>query len=229
MSDVDRVSNPSSAPRVPDLRTMLARRAVSAIYQPRAAPITFPHADERLIFEELARPYADKPITYLEFGVANGRSMRRMIGWCRHPDARFIGFDSFRGLPEGWGTMAPGHFGKGGNRPDITDPRVRFVRGWFQNTVPEFLATTRLEPPVRVHFDADLYSSTLFLLASLWPIVPEYSFTFDEFLPDEVTALHDFMAAFPVEIEFTHAAVDSVGRARRVAGTMKRIEMVVEA
>jgi hypothetical protein len=36
--------------------------------------------------------------------------------------------------------------------------------------------------PLPEHFDADLYSSTLFLLSSLWLHLPEYFFIFDEFI-----------------------------------------------
>ena len=81
-------------------------------------------------------------------------------------------FDSFEGLPEAWGHAAPKTFTTGGAIPAAADPRVSFVKGWFQNTLPDFLAATRLNPdrPVLVHYDADLYTSTLFILTTLCTI-----------------------------------------------------------
>ena len=61
-----------------------------------------------------------------------------------------------------------------------------------------------------MHFDADLYSSTLFLLTTLWHSLPQYHFFFDEFVPDEVVAMRDFLAAYPAEFEFIAAVEDVV-------------------
>ncbi len=112
---------------------------------------------------------SDGPITYLEFGVFRGDSIRRMSKLFTHPDSRFVGFDSFEGLPEDWGANRPqGHFTTEGQIPLIPDSRVSFVKGYFQNTLPGFLATPRRNVPTLIHFDADLYSSTLFLLSMFW-------------------------------------------------------------
>jgi tetratricopeptide (TPR) repeat protein len=53
-----------------------------------------------------------------------------------------------------------------------------------------------------VHYGGGLGSSALFVLARLWPALPEQYFLIEEFGRDAVVALHDFAAAFPVEIEF---------------------------
>ena len=43
---------------------------------------------------------ANDPIDYLEFGVYRGETLRMWTEINRHADSRFIGFDSFAGLPE---------------------------------------------------------------------------------------------------------------------------------
>ena len=45
---------------------------------------------------------AEEPIDYLEFGVRYGDSLFKWSGLNAHPDSRFIGFDSFEGIPEDW-------------------------------------------------------------------------------------------------------------------------------
>jgi hypothetical protein len=166
----------------------------------------------------------DEAITYLEFGVKGGRSMSRIAARFGHGHARFVGFDSFEGLPEAWWNQEAGKFSTAGKVPGTRDPRVRFVKGWFQNTLPGFLAS--FEPsrdaPLLVHFDADLYGSTLFVLAQLWERTHEYYFMFDEFMHDEAIALYDFSRAFPVELEFYAQTTTSVFK--QVFGRMRRVE-----
>jgi hypothetical protein len=146
----------------------------------------------------------DEPVTYLEFGVADGRSIRIIARDFSHPDSLFVGFDSFTGLPEDWLRLQRGAFGNDGKAPVVDDPRIRFVQGWFQNTLHESLTwlQPRLSGRVLVHFDADIYSSTLFLLTSLWPHIPNYHFIMDDFMVDDIVALHDFVRSYPVDIEF---------------------------
>ena len=44
----------------------------------------------------------NKPIHYLEFGVYKGRSINYFANINTHLDSRFVGFDTFTGLPEDW-------------------------------------------------------------------------------------------------------------------------------
>jgi hypothetical protein len=179
------------------------RLAVENLYNPRAPSVVVGHRDA------LYRHAADligrnEPITYLEFGVADGPSFRRMVGEFSHPDSLFVGFDSFVGLPEDWLMHKRGTFSNNGVTPEIDDTRVRFVQGWFQNTLHDSLIwlRDRLKGRVLIHYDSDLYYSTLFLLTSLWPHCPEYYFMMDDFLQDDIVALHDFSHAYPVDISF---------------------------
>jgi hypothetical protein len=148
----------------------------------------------------------DSAIRYLEFGVFDGRSLIRMCKIFSNSASTFVGFDSFEGLPEDWAHLQQGTFSRRGIPPSIDDRRVRLVKGWFQNTLPGFLQEEPLQSgkavTTLVHFDADLYSATLFVLSCLWLNIPEYFFIFDEFFDDEVEALRDFASAFPVKLEF---------------------------
>jgi hypothetical protein len=154
----------------------------------------------------IARIGADTPVLYLEFGVFEGYSIRYFSERLHNPASRFFGFDSFEGLPEQWAGMNAGTFSTNGRMPQIADPRVSFVRGWFQDSLPGFLDDRSHDAPaggtVFVHFDADLYSSTLFLLATLWSRFGGYDFCFDEFMGHELRAVHDAAGAFPSETEY---------------------------
>ena len=66
-------------------------------------------------------------IDYLEFGVYRGASIRAWVGLSAHKESRFIGFDSFEGLPERWsGSLGAGAFDAGGNIPEC---RTFFANG----------------------------------------------------------------------------------------------------
>lgn len=68
----------------------------------------------RYIYEYVFRRYGEGPVDYLEFGVAEGGSMRVALSNLG-PDSRCFGFDSFEGLPEDWyGTFSKGAFSLAG-------------------------------------------------------------------------------------------------------------------
>ena len=140
------------------------------------------------------------PIDYMEFGVWKGASMKMWVEMNTHPGSRFYGFDSFRGLPEDWGAYPKGTCDVAGKLPDISDSRLKFIAGWFQDTMPGFLA--EFEPrdrPLIVHIDADLYSSTLYCLSMLDRVMrPGTVLIFDEFgdVVDEYRALLDYSSAY---------------------------------
>ncbi len=141
------------------------------------------------------------PICYLEFGVHKGESIRWWTKFNTHKDSLFWGFDSFEGLPEFWNPSAEkGKFSTGGKTPDIADPRCSFKVGWFNNTLLRFLNETDLPHRRVIHLDADLYSSTLFVLTTLAPrLKPGDILIFDEFrdLIHEFRAFWNFCDAYP--------------------------------
>lgn len=144
-----------------------------------------------------------EPVDFLEFGVYRGESLTYWTDLVDHPDSRFIGFDTFAGLPEDWhyfgGTVPATAFDAGGDAPDLGDQRVSFVKGLFQDIVPAFLADFEPRSRVVVHCDADLYSSTLYVLTQLDSVLEPGSIViFDEFaaVMHEFSALRDYCSAY---------------------------------
>jgi len=159
-------------------------------------------------------------ILLLEFGVWQGASMRYFASLNRSPRSLFYGFDSFEGLPEEWRGMEAGRFSTAGKIPDIGDDRVRFVKGWFQDTLPPMMdeiAAAAEGRTVIVNFDADLYSSTLFLLFTLTARLKHFRFIFDEYAGHEARALYNFLQATGARAEFHHRC-DWEGFPMTVAG-----------
>ena len=119
---------------------------------------------------------------YLEFGVSKGDSFKYWINNCTNEKTCFIGFDTFMGIPGDWGNVKAGAYSAFGKVPDITDKRANFEVGLFENTLPSFLNRTNLEKRLVIHLDADLYSSTLFVLVNLSPFLKKDDvIIFDEF------------------------------------------------
>ncbi len=144
-----------------------------------------------------------KPIQYLEFGVYKGDSIRYLSSISTHPDSRFVGFDTFTGLPEDWielsRTVKSATFDTGGELPRSDDTRVSFVKGLFQDTLTEFLGDYKSTRQLVLHNDADLYSSTLYVLTHANDIItPGTIVIFDEFysVMHEFRALEDYCASY---------------------------------
>lgn len=161
-------------------------------------------------------------ILMLEFGVWRGESMAYLLQANTSEKSRFFGFDSFEGLPEDWRGMAAERFDRDGELPDIDDDRLRFVKGWFRDTLPgmldelEALAVGR---SLIVHFDADLYSSSLYLLFILGTRFKSYHFIFDEFSGHETRALFNFAQATGAKADFLYR-LDWEGFAQVVSGEL---------
>ncbi|WP_292521856.1 TylF/MycF/NovP-related O-methyltransferase [Methanoculleus sp.] len=144
-----------------------------------------------------------RSIDYLEFGVYTGESLRYWVGLNTNPGTRFFGFDSFKGLPEEWtkvwGSLPEGSFNVDGKIPAIRDPRVNLIKGWFQDTLDGFLRSYDGNDALKViHMDADLYSSTLYVLTKLDHLLSKGDIIiFDEFSSgDECKAFLDYSSAY---------------------------------
>ncbi len=143
-------------------------------------------------------------IDYLEFGVAEGNTMKWWLSNNDNADSRFFGFDTFTGLPEDWGPLKKGTFSSDGEKPEFNDTRCTLVEGLFQQTLPEFLNSYKTDKRKIINMDADLYSSTLFVLTSIANYLRKDDIIiFDEYnVPlHEFRAFTDFTSSFMIRYE----------------------------
>jgi hypothetical protein len=147
------------------------------------------------VWDVVASRLRDRQVLYLEFGVAYGNSMRYWSRELKHPGSILHGFDSFEGLPEEGGSWTKGQFSTDGRIPQTDDPRVRFFKGWFHEVLPTY--SLPLPETLVINMDADLYSSTIYVLRHLRPHIKPGTFIyFDEFnhVEHEPRAFDEFMA-----------------------------------
>ena len=150
----------------------------------------------------------NQAIDYLEFGVASGIAFRWWVEKNNNPDTRFYGFDVFTGLPEDFGVMKKQHYDTKGSTPIIDDKRVTFIKGLFQDSLPSFLDDYKSNKRKVIHMDADLYSSTLFVLTRLIPLLKKDDIIiFDEFgVPThEFRAFIDIVSSYHLKYELLAA------------------------
>ena len=183
----------------------------SAEFQLREMPRARPWFDKLDTLTAAVKTAATEGL-YLEFGVATGTTLRAIAELA--PVGSVFGFDSFEGLPEDWrtqytaGTFAMDAF------PDV--PGAELVVGWFDRTLPGFLAE-HPEDVALLHLDADLYSSTKTVLDALESrLRPGTVVIFDEYFnfPDWQQHEHRAWTEF-VERDRDHLRVPRLHRRRR--------------
>jgi len=141
-------------------------------------------------------------ITYVEFGVYDAQgSFRYFREGNTNPSSAFIGLDSFHGLPERFGKVGAGYFDMKGVVPKVDDPRATLIKGWFWDTWDELYPLIAKRDNFVVHYDADLYSSTLFTLARMELLKKPYIALFDEFTGPETLATHSYKQGFGAKVE----------------------------
>jgi hypothetical protein len=155
------------------------------------------HATRERLYAALGSKIENERVLYLEFGVYYGVSMRLWSGLLKNPQSSLHGFDSFEGLPEDWDARRPkGEFDVGGRIPEFDDARVVLHKGWFEETLPSFALPER--DRLVLNMDADLYSSTRFVLDTLrGEIRAGTIIVFDEFCDrmHELKAFDEFLRA----------------------------------
>lgn len=102
------------------------------------------------------------------------------------------------------GGLEKGTFSLGGEFPDIQDERIEFVKGLFQDTVPEVFPRVEFSRKSYWHMDADMFTSTHYALTMAFPYMKSGDIVvFDEFgVPThEFRAFDDFTKSFPIKLE----------------------------
>jgi len=116
----------------------------------------------------------------LEFGVWKGSSINHIAKSL--PSRTVYGFDSFLGLKEDWSgwELRKGHFSLGGRPPKVAS-NVRLLKGWFDQTLPGFLAANP-GALAFVHVDCDTYPAARDLLGLIGArLAPGTIVVFDEY------------------------------------------------
>ncbi|HVF66686.1 MAG TPA: class I SAM-dependent methyltransferase [Pyrinomonadaceae bacterium] len=153
------------------------------------------HPTREQLYAALGSKVGGERVLYLEFGVYYGVSMRLWASLLKNPQSSLHGFDSFEGLPEDWDERRPkGEFDVGGRIPEFDDARVVLHKGWFEETLPSFALPER--DRLVLNMDADLYSSTRFVLDTLrGEIRTGTIIVFDEFCDrmHELKAFDEFL------------------------------------
>jgi Methyltransferase domain len=150
--------------------------------QPALLQYTLEHVDPRLD-------------TWIELGVAKGRSTRAIMRTAARQGRRpqLHAFDSFQGLPEDFiAGVGKGAFAT--SPPSFRDANITLHIGWFRDSLPAFAASLR-EQIGFIHFDADLYSSTMTAFEALSShIGPGTVLLFDEYWNFDGCYEHEFHA-----------------------------------
>jgi hypothetical protein len=136
---------------------------------------------------------------WLEFGVGKGTTVD-FIAENSH-GRTIIGFDSFEGLPEDWKmsdtlTYLKGQYSLSGTIPPLKSKNVRLVRGFFHDTLDDFLERNS-QVAAFIHIDCDLYNSTLYVLETLHKhnkLVKGTMILFDELYNYQYFDQHEFRA-----------------------------------
>jgi len=191
--------------------------AVGNWFSERKLSLGFRARNRFELFDLVAPELEERRVLYIEFGVWNGDTTRYWSKLLKRADAALHGFDSFEGLPSGWNTKTPkGQFSRDGNVPVIDDPRITFYKGWFKDTLP----TYRLPDHERlfINLDADLYSSTKFVLDYLAPHIKSGTLIYlDEFS----NRFHE-MRAFSEFLDETGILVEVLGSTETLSNIIFR-------
>ena len=157
------------------------------------------------VFEKMALKHKTNTL-WLEFGVATGKTINYISKFTSEP---VYGFDSFEGLPETWRDYEKGKFTQHGVLP-VTNKNVVLIKGLFNETLADFIKLNDKKISF-IHMDADLYSSTKYVLDTLKDYIDNNCvIVFDELVnydgfdneKGELKALYEFITEYNVKYEW---------------------------
>ncbi len=153
---------------------------------------------------------------YAEFGVFEGQSINYLAGKIG-PNKTIHGFDSFEGLHEDWRghELGKGFFSLHGRLPPVGE-NVQLIKGWFQDTLPEFLAKNK-GPFAFCHIDCDTYEANRVLFELMGSrIISGTIIVFDEYFGytgwrvGEWKAWQEFVSARSIQYEYLAVSAQQV-------------------
>ena len=158
------------------------------------------------VFENMTLQH--KPNTlWLEFGVQTGRTINYIS---KFTSDKVYGFDSFEGLPEKWrDCYEKGSLTMHGILPHVNN-NVELIKGWFNETLIDFIQAHNKKVSF-IHMDADLYSSTNYVLDTLKSYIDnDCIIVFDELInypgfdgeTGELKAWYEFVSENVVDYEW---------------------------
>lgn len=160
----------------------------------------------KYVFEKMKLQHKSDTL-WLEFGVFSGKSINYISKFTKEI---VYGFDSFEGLPEKWRDgFDKGSFDQNGQLPQVND-NVMLIKGWFDKTLHDFIQKHNKKISF-IHLDADLYSSTKYILDALKDqIDTDCIIVFDELVnypgfdgdTGELKAFYEFITENKVDYEW---------------------------
>lgn len=151
------------------------------------------------------RPFLEDGLM-VEFGVFKGVTLTMMANAL--PKRIFYGFDSFEGFPEDNRKDWQHDFSLNGQLPNVPS-NVTLVKGFFEESLPEFVATHKGKQFAFMHIDCDIYSSTKTIFDTCSQMIqPGCVIVFDELLHyqgfehHELKAFYEFLIARNLDFEW---------------------------
>jgi len=197
--------------RLHKLQSILNYMRLGAWYPAHGFVVRARVSTREQLFDLIAAEVGDRQALYLEFGVWKGDATRYWSKILKNPRSILHGFDSFEGLPEDYDwrmDMSRGKFDVGGQIPHLDDPRVRFFPGWFDRVLPHYEVPEH--DALILNMDADLYSSTIYVLNQLKEHLKPGTFLyFDDMstLDHEPRAIAEFLRESGIRFELMAADV----------------------
>lgn len=158
------------------------------------------------VFEDMNLSHNPETL-WIEFGVDRGRTINYIS---KFTEDKVYGFDSFEGLPEKWRDgFDKGFFNRDGVLPEVNE-NVILIKGWFNETLEDFIKTQKKKISF-MHLDADLYSSTKYVLDTVKDYLDtDCIIVFDELVnypgfdgdTGELKAFYEFITENKVDYEW---------------------------
>ena len=178
---------------------------------------------KRGLMQWIIEAIGDAPLDYFEFGVMDCKTFNRVIEMDAERRGALLRLRHVRGPARALGpgsagkrsgSAAPRASSRRPHAPAVYDARATLFKGLFQDTLPDaldvaFPAGREAERPLLINIDSDLYSSALFALTSMHPLLRAGDHVyFDEFFDalNEFAAFNDYIRAYNAKAWFVPVA-----------------------